>query len=127
MVTKVFDVPMEITGWNHVSSRQSRTLLSRGHRLVTLRFSSYYGMDTMADILGSTKSYRIRPLLEGKSAQRSVANAVPVEDGRMYKDDEFTRYPGREQIVFWMMSDALMLQWLADRKMISRKRKLAFW
>ena len=40
----------------------------------------------------------------------------------MYAEGEFDNYPGREQMVFWLLSDAHLLQWLDDRNAVSEKK-----
>lgn len=49
------------------------------------------------------------------------ASAYARPSDRQCADDEFARYPGREQMVFWMVSDAHLLQWLADQNAVARK------
>ena len=58
------------------------------------------------------RELRVRKILDMQSRHA---------DGRMYADDEFTRYPAPEQMVFWMLSDVHLLQWLAYRQALSKK------
>jgi hypothetical protein len=42
-------------------------------------------------------------------------------DGKMYAREEFTTYPGCEQMAAWQLSDAYMFFWLHSHKAIATK------
>jgi hypothetical protein len=86
------------------------------------RFACFYWLDTYAHILGYDKALphkasKWRELRGRKILEMQSRHA----DGRMYAKGEFDRYPGREQQVLWVLSDAYLLQWLADQKALSSK------
>ncbi len=88
-----------------------------------LRFACFLGLDTFADVLGYDtglphKAAHWRKL----RAQRILKMQSRHPDGRMYAEGEFKTYPGREQMVLWMLSDAHLLQWLADHNALTKKK-----
>jgi len=87
-----------------------------------LRYACYLGMDTIADVLGYDAGLPHRAAhWRELRARRILQMQARHADGRLYADDEFTSYPSREQMVFWMVGDAHLFQWLADRHALAKK------
>ena len=86
------------------------------------RFACFYWLDTCAHILGYDKTlpHKAEKWMELRGRKIFKMQSRHA-DGRMYASGEFDRYPGREQQVLWVLSDAYLLQWLADRKALSSK------
>ncbi|WOO40638.1 hypothetical protein [Rubellicoccus peritrichatus] len=123
LVTRVFDSPpYESPGGTMYVPGSPFQYYPTGTDWSTLRFAAYYGMDALAEVLGydqglphTARHWRI--LRGDKIYEMQSRNA----DGNMYEPGEFDSYPGREQMVFWMMSDAHLLFWLADQSAVSSK------
>ena len=124
LVTKQFDAPpYEPPGGTMFIPRKAEQYYPQGTDWSPLRFACFLGMDTIADLLGydeglphkaaAWRTLRSERILEMQSRH---------EDGRMYAEEEFKSYPGREQMVFWMLSDAHLLQWLSDRGALAEKK-----
>jgi len=78
-------------------------------------------MDALVDVLVYDKKLPKAGKWRKLRGERILELQSRHKDGRMYKDGEYDNYWGKEQMVFWMMADAHLLQWLADRKAISKK------
>jgi len=85
------------------------------------RYACYYGMDALVDILGYDKELPKAAEWRRLRGERILELQSRHGDGRMYEKCEFDNYWGKEQMVFWMIADAHLLQWLADRKALSNK------
>ena len=86
------------------------------------RYACFYGLDVLADVLGYDKDLPRASVWRKLRAERILELQSRHTDGRMYQEGEFDNYWGKEQMVFWMISDAHLLQWLADREAISEKQ-----
>jgi len=86
------------------------------------RYACYYGMDALVDVLGYDKNLPKASEWRQLRAERILELQSRHKDGRMYKDGEYDNYWGKEQMVFWMMADAHLLQWIKDRGELSKKR-----
>ncbi len=86
------------------------------------RYASFYGVDALADILNHDKNLPKASEWRKLRAERMLALQSRHEDGRMYKKGEYDTYWGKEQMVFWMISDAHLLQWLEDRGAIAKQK-----
>jgi hypothetical protein len=124
MVTRVFDSPpYEAPGGTMYIPGTAQQYYPQGTDWSPLRFASFYGMDSLADVLGFDRGLphtaaHWRALRAGKIFEMQSRHA----DGHMYAPDEYDHYFGAEQMVFWMMSDAHLLQWLADHDALSPKK-----
>lgn len=85
------------------------------------RYACYYGLDALVDVLEYDKNLVKVSEWRKLRGERILELQSRHKDGRMYKDGEFDNYWGKEQMIFWMISDAHMLQWLADRQAVSKK------
>jgi len=87
------------------------------------RIVIFYVLDVYAHRLGFDRGMGGRPaeywmrLRAGRILQRQSQHA----EGNVYGPEEFTTWPGREQDSFWLVADAFLLQWLADRGALSPK------
>ncbi len=85
------------------------------------RYACYYGMDALVDVLKYDKKLPKAAEWRKLRGERILELQSRHEDGRMYEKGEYDNYGGVEQMVFWMMTDAHLLQWLADRDALSKK------
>lgn len=85
------------------------------------RYACYYGMDALVDVLKYDKKLPKAAKWRKLRGERILELQTRHDDGRMYEDGEYDNYWGKEQMVFWMMADAHLLQWLADRQALSNK------
>ncbi len=121
LVTHVFDSPpYEAPGGTMYIPGSPEQYYPQGTDWSRHRFACFYNMDTLAHVLGADRDLPHRaadwlPLRAERMLQMQRRHA----DGRMYADGEFDRYPGREQMVFWMTTDACMMQWLAAQDAVS--------
>ncbi|QBG49150.1 hypothetical protein EGM51_17760 [Verrucomicrobia bacterium S94] len=90
------------------------------------RYACFYGMDALFDVLGydaglGEKASEWRRLRGERMLEMQLRHA----DGRLYAPGEYDTYKGVEQMVFWMMADAHLLQWLSDHGVcFDRKNRL---
>jgi hypothetical protein len=123
LVTKRFaSPPYEAPGGTMFIPGKAEQYYPQGTDWSRLRFACFLGLDTCADILGygrglPHKAAHWRELRAKKILQMQARHA----DGRMYAHGEFSRYPGREQMVLWMLSDVYLLQWLGDHNALAKK------
>lgn len=123
LVTKRFESPpWEAPGGTMYIPDSPEQYYPQGTDWSRYRYACFYGMDTIADILGYDEGLPHRAAhWRELRARRILEMQSRHPDGRMYADGEFDRYPGREQMIFWMIADAHLLQWLADRNALTGK------
>ncbi|WP_148216282.1 hypothetical protein [Coraliomargarita akajimensis] len=118
LATKQFDAPpfLEPGGTMYIPNSPEQ-YYPRGTDWSTFRYACFYAMDALADVFGYDKD------LEHKAAhwrklrgERILEMQQRHADGRMYATGEFDNYKGAEQMVFWMMADVHLLQWLMDQR-----------
>jgi len=124
LVTKEFESPpFEAPGGTMFIPGKAEQYYPQGTDWSRLRFACFLGQDTIADVLGYDEGLPHKAshwrLLRSK---RILKMQSRHDDGRMYAEGEFSRYPGREQMVLWMISDAHLLQWLADHDALAKKK-----
>jgi len=85
------------------------------------RYACFLGLDGLADVLKYDKGLPKASEWRRLRTKRILELQSRHKDGSMYEDGEFYGYWGKEQMVFWMMSDTHLLQWLADRNAVSEK------
>lgn len=77
------------------------------------RFATFYLMDTAAHRCGYDRGlpHRAASWMRLRAARIEEMQARH-DDGRMFADGEFDRYPGREPMVLWFLADAYLYHWL---------------
>jgi len=124
LVTKQFEAPpYKAPGGTMYIPGKAEQYYPQGTDWSPLRFACFLGLDTFADILGHDrglphKAAHWRELRANEILRMQSRHA----DGRMYADGEFSNYPGREQMVLWMLSDLFLLQWLKDHDALAKKK-----
>ncbi len=123
MVTKHFNSPpYKAPGGTMYIPGKAEQYYPQGTDWSTLRFTCFLGLDTFADVLEYDKGLPHKASHWRKlRAEKILEMQSRHADGRMYAQGEFDSYPGREQMVLWMLGDSYLLQWLADRKAIAKK------
>jgi hypothetical protein len=83
------------------------------------RVDIYYLLDVNVHLLGLDKGLKHKAIdwLRLRAA-RIEAMQSRHNDGKMYAREEFTTYPGCEQMAAWQLSDAYLFFWLHSRKSI---------
>lgn len=123
LVTKKFDAPpYKAPGGTMYIPGKPEQYYPGGTDWSPLRFACYYGMDSLADVFGHDKELpHTAAHWRQLRAEKIYEMQSRHEDGRMYAPGEYDNYQGVEQMVFWMMTDAHLLQWLYDRQALSGK------
>jgi len=123
MVTKHFEAPpYQVPGGTMYIPGKAEQYYPQGTDWLRLRFACFLGLDAYADVLGYDRGLPHKAADWRKlRAEKILSMQSRHADGRMYAEDEFTGYPGREQMIFWMVSDTHLLQWLADHKALAKK------
>lgn len=85
------------------------------------RYACFYGFDALVDVLKYDKELPKASEWRRLRGEKILKLQSRHENGSMYEGREFHNYWGKEQMVFWMIADAHLLQWLADRQLISEK------
>lgn len=125
LVTRQFESPpYEAPGGTMFIPGKAEQYYPQGTDWSRLRFACFLGLDTFSDVLGYDRGLPHKAAdWRQLRAKRILKMQSRHPDGRMYAKGEFERYPGREQMVFWMLSDAHLLQWLSDHDAIAKKKK----
>ena len=123
LVTKVFKSPpyQEPGGTMYIPGSPEQ-YYPEGTDWSKHRYACFYGLDSFVDVLGYDTHLPGASEWRKLRAERILEFQSRHSDGRMYSKGEFDNYWGKEQMVFWMMADAHLLQWLADRDAISEKQ-----
>lgn len=117
LVTKSFDSPpYKAPGGTMYIPGSPEQYYPQGTDWSQYRYASFFGMDSLADVLGYDKDLPRKAADWRKlRAERIYELQSRHEDGRMYAKGEYDTYWCAEQMVFWMMTDGHFLQWLVDR------------
>jgi hypothetical protein len=88
------------------------------------RVDIYYLLDVNAHLLGSDKGLKHKAVdwLRLRAA-RIEAMQARHSDGKMYAQEEFTTYPGCEQMAAWQLSDAYLFFWHHSHKAVATQSK----